>query len=606
MRRKRMRREDQDSGSDGVEQHEKIARYIQSLHDTLNRLDQQVEAGSTAGLLHAAFRELATTVEQLGVAENVLRVQNGLLAACHQRTESERRRYQGLFDGAPDALLVTDAQGTIQEANRAAAGLLGLAPRFLRGKLLTSFIPVADRPAFRQTLLDPQTLLGPLALATGEDQEVTLHPRRGPDLSVGVTVAAAPASGGRSSSLRWVLRRVSRRRTAEVERVRLMVEGVNEYAMITVDPEGIVTTWNSGAERILGFRAGEIIGRPGNIIFTPEDRAAGIPEQEMRTAARAGRAEDDRWHLRKDGSRFWGSGVKTALYDGAGNLTAYAMVLRDLTVRHSEEVQMAQSLEAQRRIAQAFQQAVLQPVPEAVLPGLEVAALYEAAQQGAGLGGDFYDVFPLGEDRVALVVGDVTGYGLDAARRTAEAKFAARALLHRLRDPEQAVAAINDYLCAERSLSRPTDHGFVALAVAVVDAEGEATIVAAGSEPPLVLRADGTPVVVEETNVALGIVPAVPYRAARVRLAPEDCLLLVTDGLTEARNVERKFLDYRGLVALAQSHRSAAAVAAMGRAILDAARAFAGGPLADDACLVLARRLPNGAPGGQSASRPLN
>jgi PAS domain S-box-containing protein len=122
----------------------------------------------------------------------------------------------------------------------------------------------------------------------------------------------------------------------------LLMENVKDYAIFLLDPVGRVTQWNVGAERILGYPENEILGQSGGRIFTPEDRAQGIPEQEMRQAATAGRAEDERWHMRKDGTRFWGSGIMTALRDEQHQLRGFAKILRDLTERKQAEAELQQ------------------------------------------------------------------------------------------------------------------------------------------------------------------------------------------------------------------------------------------------------------------------
>ena len=93
------------------------------------------------------------------------------------------------------------------------------------------------------------------------------------------------------------------------ERYRLILESATDYAIIATNLDGEVTTWNTGAARILGWQDDEILGRPVPVIWTPEDRVSGVPEAEMATALAKGRAQDERWHLRKDGSRFWANGL---------------------------------------------------------------------------------------------------------------------------------------------------------------------------------------------------------------------------------------------------------------------------------------------------------
>jgi PAS domain S-box-containing protein len=117
------------------------------------------------------------------------------------------------------------------------------------------------------------------------------------------------------------------------ELFRFMVESVKDYAIFATDTEGRVVSWNMGAEHIFGYTEAEIIGRDGSIIFTPEDRQTGAHERELRTAEQEGRADDERWHVRKDGSKFWASGIATPLRDEAGNLRGFVKVARDYTER---------------------------------------------------------------------------------------------------------------------------------------------------------------------------------------------------------------------------------------------------------------------------------
>src|ERR1700682_1177588 len=99
----------------------------------------------------------------------------------------------------------------------------------------------------------------------------------------------------------------------EGELFRLLVENVKDYAIFVMDPEGRVRSWNPGAERLLGYSEGEIIGQPAALFFTSEDVQGGVPQREMETAVATGRDEDARWHVRKDGSRFWSAGTITPL-----------------------------------------------------------------------------------------------------------------------------------------------------------------------------------------------------------------------------------------------------------------------------------------------------
>lgn len=118
---------------------------------------------------------------------------------------------------------------------------------------------------------------------------------------------------------------------------RLMMENITDYAIFAIDPEGRIRNWNKGAAILFGYSEKEIIGVRSDIIFPPEDRRRGAPGSELKKAADEGRATDVRWHIRKDGSRFWVSGVITSLKDEAGNLIGYVKVARDDTARKRAE-----------------------------------------------------------------------------------------------------------------------------------------------------------------------------------------------------------------------------------------------------------------------------
>jgi PAS domain S-box-containing protein len=126
------------------------------------------------------------------------------------------------------------------------------------------------------------------------------------------------------------------------ERFRLLVEGVVDYAIFMLDTEGVVTSWNQGAERITGYRREEILGKHLSRFFPPEDIEAGKPWEELALARREGRAECEGWRLRKNGERFWARAVVSVLHDAAGHLRGFAKVTQDLTDRrHLQALEQA-------------------------------------------------------------------------------------------------------------------------------------------------------------------------------------------------------------------------------------------------------------------------
>ena len=119
---------------------------------------------------------------------------------------------------------------------------------------------------------------------------------------------------------------------------RLLVENVTDYAIFVVDPAGIIRSWNSGAERLKGYGAEEIIGRNFSVFHTADDLAEGQPAEELRVAARTGRHEDEGWRVRKDGSRFWADVVTTRILDETGKLIGFGKITRDLSERRNAEL----------------------------------------------------------------------------------------------------------------------------------------------------------------------------------------------------------------------------------------------------------------------------
>ncbi|HXC31327.1 MAG TPA: PAS domain S-box protein [Verrucomicrobiae bacterium] len=148
------------------------------------------------------------------------------------------------------------------------------------------------------------------------------------------TVETAPAKrrdGGQTS-------------TPEVsqEMLQILVDNIQEYAILTLDPEGRVTTWAPAAERLKGYKAGEIIGKHFSVFYTREDQESGKCQRELEAAARDGRFEDEGWRVRKDGSRFWANVVITALRDPKGNLKGFGKITRDMTERKQADERLRQ------------------------------------------------------------------------------------------------------------------------------------------------------------------------------------------------------------------------------------------------------------------------
>src|SRR3954453_5424585 len=123
-------------------------------------------------------------------------------------------------------------------------------------------------------------------------------------------------------------------RYLEGNQFELLVQALSDYAIYMIDPDGFISTWNSGARRIKGYEASEIIGQHFSRFFSEEDQRQGLPQKIMSIARDAGRYEAEGWRVRKDGERFWALSVIEAIRDDKGELLGFGKVTRDITDRH--------------------------------------------------------------------------------------------------------------------------------------------------------------------------------------------------------------------------------------------------------------------------------
>jgi PAS domain S-box-containing protein len=162
------------------------------------------------------------------------------------------------------------------------------------------------------------------------------------------------------------------------QRFERLVESAKDYAIFMTDADGRVSTWNEGAQRLFGYGEAEIIGEDASVLFTPEDRESGAPERELEKARNEGRAEDERWHMRKDGSRFWASGFVRPVLEAEDNLIGFSKVARDLTERKRAEKALDEVRRAEReRLARDLHDLVLQDLAYA----LQVAQAYRLTRK---------------------------------------------------------------------------------------------------------------------------------------------------------------------------------------------------------------------------------
>jgi two-component system CheB/CheR fusion protein len=333
-----------------------------SLEPVVGQLEAELER--TRDRLRATVEEYETSTEELKAGNEELQAMNEELRSASEELETGKEELQSVNEEL--TTLNTELREKVEEIGRSNSDLQNLmastriATLFLDRRLrLKRYTPTAQE-LFN---LIPGDVGRPLSHIThkldyapmAEDAERVISDLHAIEREVATTdgrwfiarLLPYRTTDDKINGVVLTFTDINERKRAEEslrrseERLRHVLESATEYAIMLLDADGRYTVWNPGAQKIFGFTEAEAVGRPAAFIFTPEDRAAGVPEEELRTADREGRASDDRWHLRKDGSRVYVSGVMTPLRDGGHR--GYAKIARDLTAqtRAQEELQRA-------------------------------------------------------------------------------------------------------------------------------------------------------------------------------------------------------------------------------------------------------------------------
>jgi serine phosphatase RsbU (regulator of sigma subunit) len=257
-------------------------------------------------------------------------------------------------------------------------------------------------------------------------------------------------------------------------------------------------------------------------------------------------------------------------------------VLRELCRHAATAIQNALQFEQERQIAETLQDALLAEEPPEVT-GLEMATLYRAAA-GAMVGGDFYDVWVLPNDRVAVMVGDVAGKGVQAAGTTGMVRYLTEGLAAHEQDPGRLLDELSRLVAG-----RLGEAAFVTAFLAVIDRQADALEwTSAGHPPPLLVGADGSVTALEDPDAPIGFRMDGPYHTHTTPFPRGALLVLTTDGILDAMRGDEPFGEERLRKSILRVVTQPAA--AIAQEVYAAARRFAGGPLGDDAALAVVRR----------------
>jgi PAS domain S-box-containing protein len=247
----------------------------------------------------------------------------------------DERLYRMVVEQTRDyAVFILDPTGHILTWNLGAQRIKGYRHEEIIGRHFSTFyLPAAIESGWPAHELKMATSEGRF-----EDEGWRLR-KDGTRFWAAVTITALRTEDGRLLGFSKITRDLTERKMNEEalrqseERFRLLIDGVVDYAVFMLDPEGVITSWNTGATRIMGYAREEIIGRHISRFFVPEDLGAGRPWEEIAIARKEGRAENEGWRVRKSGERFWARAVVTALYDPEGRPRGFAKVTQDLSER---------------------------------------------------------------------------------------------------------------------------------------------------------------------------------------------------------------------------------------------------------------------------------
>ncbi|MFD5255387.1 PAS domain S-box protein [Streptomyces bobili] len=432
-------------------------------------------------------------------------------------------RFRGLLEAAPDAMVIVDDRGTVRLVNAQTEALFGYRREELLGHPVDLLLPhrfrdqhIAHRGGYTANRqVRPMgaglELLGLRKDGTEFPVEISLSPLETAD---GLLVSAA-------------VRDVSDRKAAEarINELAALVES-SQDAILAHTLDGYVTYWNAAAQRLYGYTADEAIGRHVSLLAPPELR--GEVRALLRRLRRGRKVEHfETLRVTSTGALLDVDVTLWPTRDTHGAVVGACAIVRDISDRKRAQAELTELYEQQRHIALTLQRSLMGTPP--ALPGLPTASRYRPATQGAGVGGDWFDLVPLGAGRVGVLIGDVMGRGLEAAAVMGQLRSAAHALAKTGMQPRQLMRALDTCVA---DLDVP-DQLVTCCYLVITPDTGTVTICSAGHLPVLVAGAGkGVRALDCPVNMPLGV-GDVPFAQARAKIPAGATLVLYTDGLIE-------------------------------------------------------------------------